>query len=569
MLSAYQYTLYVDDLDKSLNPVAHYFRKGRESRYATVPDTRAFADKKTDFNLMRVNGDLIPLAALKTEEAFQAFLNQRLGNQASVALACSQNEASFVMLALLAGNLPHNDNLKIGYEKNSLGLKEREFNFFLSEDNHVMFSAVAAGFVIMDVETNTVIGHLPGETQELYDLTAGHLVGVGSSNEIVNDIIFGATYSDLDFFTQEKYKKSFLVERVLQRNDSGLSDLSLGYEAVPDSERLFEDASHWPLVFDEIFDARAERSGRYDILWLGKAIRAVAPSLRFERLQAFLGFPRIENPWNIVEYMLGGFVLTPLKNTIKFLVQYPLQVWTSWAKENLYHENGFLREAAVLSYLFVTPINALVSSVLSPIDSFRAAYKKHPLLGMLSAVVSVAAYSVLAIFAAPILIPSALSVLPASVATKLTAATQAFVNLPGINTLYQAVQAVFGELIAAAVSFTALLVAAMPVKTALKNFIGQRFGKKPKDNQFDGVGPYGDHGAEPLNLSNNRVASMLEQQPAGRCHTVVSHRVPEEQKKTPAQQAAAFALTKIMKHVEQDVVALKVEKQEKKDVPKP
>ncbi|KTD22487.1 hypothetical protein [Legionella israelensis] len=132
----------------------------------------------------------------------------------------------------------------------------------------------------------------------------------------------------------------------------------------------------------------------------------------------FMGWPKEKGAGQKVLYFATlGFLFNPLINLIKLPTEFLLNALSETAS---YAKNALLATAPThpaLQYLRSTALLALyglqgafkglsllVRTVTSPITSFKAAWRVHPALGVLSAVVSVAAYAALAIFAAPALL---------------------------------------------------------------------------------------------------------------------------------------------------------------------
>ncbi|QBR83086.1 hypothetical protein E3983_01150 [Legionella israelensis] len=132
----------------------------------------------------------------------------------------------------------------------------------------------------------------------------------------------------------------------------------------------------------------------------------------------FMGWPKEKGAGQKVLYFATlGFLFNPLLNLIKLPTEFLLNALSETAS---YAKNALLATAPThpaLQYLRSTALLALyglqgafkglsllVRTVTSPITSFKAAWRVHPALGVLSAVVSVAAYAALAIFAAPALL---------------------------------------------------------------------------------------------------------------------------------------------------------------------
>ena len=207
--------------------------------------------------------------------------------------------------------------------------------------------------------------------------------------------------------------------------------------ALPQGKFAFVPYTLATRSYDQVFNAEmAAYYERYSPLekpvrWIAKTffnyevakedINIVDPlSIVIERVNAFFGFPRKGNTWNKIEYFfLLGCIITPIKNLVRLLTQYPLvtlenkvhSVWKQWQKQcvnqGIY---DYWKQKPLKTLLYSIPygisrgLRLYLGCVFSPITSARKAGRKHLALGALSVFVSIASYVLLSFFAAPVMV---------------------------------------------------------------------------------------------------------------------------------------------------------------------
>lgn len=141
----------------------------------------------------------------------------------------------------------------------------------------------------------------------------------------------------------------------------------------------------------------------------------------------FMGWPSKKGIFPKVMYVLTlGFIVNPLINAIKLpeLLANGLSESFSFLKNQLitwaptHPATQLLRSGLLLSTLALQGVFKglyfAIRTVTSPITSFKEAWRVHPALGILSAVVSLAAYAALVYFAAPVIVPLLMAAGPAA-----------------------------------------------------------------------------------------------------------------------------------------------------------
>ncbi|WP_131750922.1 hypothetical protein [Legionella erythra] len=141
----------------------------------------------------------------------------------------------------------------------------------------------------------------------------------------------------------------------------------------------------------------------------------------------FMGWPSKKGIFRKVVYVVTlGFIVNPLINAIKLpeLLANGLSESFSFLKNQLitwaptHPATQFLRSGLLLSTLTLQGLFKglyfAIRTVTSPITSFKEAWRIHPALGILSAVVSLAAYAALVYFAAPVIVPMIMAASPAA-----------------------------------------------------------------------------------------------------------------------------------------------------------
>lgn len=150
------------------------------------------------------------------------------------------------------------------------------------------------------------------------------------------------------------------------------------------------------------------------------------------RLFAFLELPHVDKRYDVVKkgivetneflnwptYVLGGFILLPVKNIVKLFVEFLPGVIEKIAKKAIKQieraieydlvgtiGKGFLRLGEGLSgigYAIAKTVKVAARIVTSPGVSARVGWEIHPVLGVISGILSVAAIAFLTLLATPV-----------------------------------------------------------------------------------------------------------------------------------------------------------------------
>lgn len=180
-------------------------------------------------------------------------------------------------------------------------------------------------------------------------------------------------------------------------------------------------------------------------------------------------------------YFAFGFLLMPIKNTFKLLFEFIPYAIEKLAKHAIHKmtESGVdesvsakgLASGALLSllggvYLLAKIIRVTARLVTSPVTSFRHAWKIHPLLGIASAVLSVALIGTLLFFTLP-------------VTASLAAAVTAKAGLTAASSVYTVINAMMGASVTASVaaavaSFVAIGSAVASVFKGIFSYFGTK-----------------------------------------------------------------------------------------------
>ncbi|MFC7782550.1 hypothetical protein [Legionella taurinensis] len=162
----------------------------------------------------------------------------------------------------------------------------------------------------------------------------------------------------------------------------------------------------------------------------------------------FMGWPSQKGTFRKVVYFLTlGFIFNPLINVIKLpellangvsesfsFLKNSLIAWAPTHPATQFFRSGLLLSTIGLQGLF-KGLYFAIRTVTSPVTSFKAAWRVHPALGMLSAVVSLTAYASLLYFAAPVVVPMLMAASPAAapVFNALAYPLVQFVGLMGVS----------------------------------------------------------------------------------------------------------------------------------------
>lgn len=204
-------------------------------------------------------------------------------------------------------------------------------------------------------------------------------------------------------------------------------------------------------------------------------------------------------------YLLTGrAIFAPLKNILKIfseLLPATIQKSTAWLNEQArkkYESSASIPNPLfrMISKIFFTigvatssivyaitkGISLLTSRITSPMRTFRAAKNIHPVLGVLSAIVTVVATSIFGFFAAPALLAvlpmtgsSVLSSISGSITTMLHAAAAPIANLSGLSILTNNLAATGAAIVSAGFAL---------VTSPAKYIIAKIFGKKEPKNDL-------------------------------------------------------------------------------------
>ncbi|MEO8401630.1 MAG: hypothetical protein ABI597_07530 [Gammaproteobacteria bacterium] len=211
------------------------------------------------------------------------------------------------------------------------------------------------------------------------------LVEFNTESMAVRDMMMGVEPKDLDWFKKRD-----------SANWNAAQKMGL-YEPIFSDSPIFSLKDRLREAFHNIYNTN--NSYRYGIA-------------------SFFGWPSAGNSYNWAEYLLGGFIITPVKNIIKgifefipaiievlggfvfdqsrrFLSQPQSNAGETVAANIGLVVGGFFHFAAKATRL-------LTMRLTSPIRSFKEAWQQNKVLGVLSAVVSVAAFVAAAIFVAPL-----------------------------------------------------------------------------------------------------------------------------------------------------------------------
>ncbi|QRN03079.1 hypothetical protein GH742_03935 [Legionella sp. MW5194] len=159
--------------------------------------------------------------------------------------------------------------------------------------------------------------------------------------------------------------------------------------------------------------------------YLPDKIEEERPALHFGHY--FMGWPSKEGTLRQVGYFLTlGFIFNPLINVIKLpelvangvsesfsFLKNSLIAWAPTHPATQFFRSGLLLTIIALQGLF-KGLYFAIRTVTSPITSFKEAWRVHPALGILSAVVSLSAYAALVYFAAPVVVPMLMAAAPAA-----------------------------------------------------------------------------------------------------------------------------------------------------------
>ncbi|KTD47011.1 hypothetical protein Lrub_1933 [Legionella rubrilucens] len=141
----------------------------------------------------------------------------------------------------------------------------------------------------------------------------------------------------------------------------------------------------------------------------------------------FMGWPSQKGTFRKVVYFLTlGFILNPLINVIKLpellangisesfsFLKNSLINWAPTHPATQFFRSGLLLSTIGLQGLF-KGLYFAIRTVTSPVTSFKEAWRIHPALGILSAVVSLTVYAALVYFAAPVVVPILMAAGPAA-----------------------------------------------------------------------------------------------------------------------------------------------------------
>lgn len=123
---------------------------------------------------------------------------------------------------------------------------------------------------------------------------------------------------------------------------------------------------------------------------------------------AFLGIPQKFSAMDWLLYLLGGFLFSPLKNVTKLIFEYVpfiFEVTAAWAKDKCQGLSKTQRTLhAVLNgiYFSIKSVRQVDRTFTSPIRAFEERWKIHPLLGIASALGTVAMYAGVIAMAMPV-----------------------------------------------------------------------------------------------------------------------------------------------------------------------
>jgi hypothetical protein len=461
---------------------------------------------------------------ITSAEQVKALLIKEFGEKAEWILRFyAQDLAFFINVAA------NNSKFKERYhlQQNMLSQPPHTYEFFKNNDK-VYFRFIQKPLIICR-DTGEQIGTLPGDTEILYEITENgyELEAVATNNKIIRDMILAREFhvSDKDYIEDFNpivvaTKPVVTTEQLEEKTDNPFIEADSDAEdedilaPTGEDKRILATYNNTSTnnaptlapqrtIFDEIFDVKlAPAERRFNPL----AIFGLRLSNDTgERIKSFLGFPRKPNVWNFIEYFPIGMIINPIKNLLKLIIQYPIQVMDKWLADEwkyLTSNRSFLKAflnkpVAVtvvgLFYALIWPVNKLVQCFMSPIASAKAAWKVNPALGVLSALVSISLYVGLAILATPIVAPAYIK-----------AGVSSISQWSGLSKVASGIAVVFSEAAAMAATVTLFLATvALSARTLFKTIGAYASDKCINQNQLV-------VGLSPRPSSVNSIANALK-----------------------------------------------------------
>jgi hypothetical protein len=258
-------------------------------------------------------------------------------------------------------------------------------NFYYRNGHFYLKHTIKRLPIISQKKNGEIIGYIEGPIEALFKESQNgfELQYIDTDNKWVCDLLMGYPYQEPDNLNW------------LQKNSVVFQPVYENVPIIPLSHRIYE-------AFHSTYSNNDAHQSDF---------------------AAFMGWPENYNAYSIVEYALGGFVFSPLKNSVKLITEFTpfiLEVSAHWAIDQLkanYPDEKTIpkpllrytaQAASTLAigllgaiYYVAKAARFLLRTVSSPIKSFQEGWKIHPLLGIASGMITLAAVITISIFTAP------------------------------------------------------------------------------------------------------------------------------------------------------------------------